>query len=370
MRTILQNWALVLMLSLPLNLFAQQGTGFSIVGRAGTEPQGWVYLSYPDAAGNFQRDSSLIRQGGFSFSGQIAHPVLAFLRHSWLPGSEQRIWLEPVKMEMQFGEKAAFASLKGSATQLEYEHLQAERAKLERRWKIVLDTLNEVNKRSNTAFQELKNWVLVPYFEEAAEIEYRFYDQHPASIITAFQLQITGRDLSTDSLKLFYDRLSPLARNSRYGKKIALDLEARRRGIPGTMAEDFTRLDIKGNQLKLSGLRGKYVLLDFWGSWCVPCRKGHPHLRQLYAKYQQRGIEFVGIAADDNNPAAWRKAVETDQLPWLQVLEGDQPNDDIGKQYNIEYYPTKILIDPKGKIIGRFGEDTAALEKALSELFD
>jgi thiol-disulfide isomerase/thioredoxin len=232
-----------------------------------------------------------------------------------------------------------------------------------------MDTLNQVNKRSNVAFQELKGWVLVPYFKEIEEVNLSFFNKYPYSFVTAYALQFVARDLTTDSVKLFYNRFPEQVKKSIYGKYIQNEIEKRKLGAVGKMAAGFSKPDINGNTLDLSKLLGKYVLLDFWGSWCVPCRKGNPHLIEMYAKYKDLGLEIIGIAADDETPDAWRKAVIDDKLPWLHVLRGDTPETNLSIKYNIDYYPTKILIDKNGKIIGRYGEETEALDKMLESIF-
>lgn len=156
-------------------------------------------------------------------------------------------------------------------------------------------------------------------------------------------------------------------------------------GVPGTMALDFTSTDINGVELTLSDFKGKYVLLDFWASWCVPCRKGHPHLLDVYAKYKDKGFEIIGIADNDKNPDVWRKAVEDDGVGvWRHVLRGldydlllggnrdprTHPKEIGSSKFNITAYPTKILIDPTGLIIARYSSNTEDLDQKLHEIFD
>ena len=106
------------------------------------------------------------------------------------------------------------------------------------------------------------------------------------------------------------------------------------------------------------------MLLDFWGSWCVPCRKGNPHLKELYHQYKDQGFDIIGIAKDDDTRDAWVKAVEKDGLPWHQILVGD-----LDTKYNVTSYPTKILVDQQGIIIGRYGENEKELDEQLNSIF-
>jgi len=196
------------------------------------------------------------------------------------------------------------------------------------------------------------------------EINHQFINEHPLSFASAHILHVFARELSTDTLQLFYDRFPLLVKQSRYGVAISKKLAERKIAIAGTRAPTFTKEDINGNKLSLESLKEKYVLLDFWGSWCVPCRKGNPHLISTYEKYKKLGFEIVGIAADDKTQDAWRKAVREDKLPWLQILQGN-----LSDQYKITSYPTKILIDKKGYIIGRFGEEQNPLDNMLEKIF-
>jgi thiol-disulfide isomerase/thioredoxin len=128
--------------------------------------------------------------------------------------------------------------------------------------------------------------------------------------------------------------------------------------VPGTLAPDFTLNDLEGKALALSTLRGKYVVLDFWGNWCHWCIKGFPAMKQAYAKHKAK-LEILGIAckATDTN---WREAVKKQQLPWLQVHNTGE-GVDVVSRYPVPGFPTKILIDPEGQVVKIvIGEDSRA----------
>lgn len=125
-------------------------------------------------------------------------------------------------------------------------------------------------------------------------------------------------------------------------------------------------------------------MLDFWASWCVPCRKSNPHMIELYNKYKSKGFDVIGIADDDGKVDVWKKAVEQDNVGiWHNVLRGldwdmirkNTPNpNDLDQQYGISSIPTKILIGPDGKILGRYGDSQGGTEedmdKMLASIFD
>lgn len=112
------------------------------------------------------------------------------------------------------------------------------------------------------------------------------------------------------------------------------------------LAPDFALPDLQGNRVALSDFRGKWVVLDFWGSWCGWCIKGFPELKEAYAKYGGR-LEIVGIDCNDR-PEAWKKAVERYELPWVQLY--NSKSDGVKELYGVQSFPTKVIIDPEGRI--------------------
>ena len=116
------------------------------------------------------------------------------------------------------------------------------------------------------------------------------------------------------------------------------------------MAFDFTLNDINGKEFTLSSLRGKWVVLDFWGSWCGPCMRGVPAMKRYYNRYHDK-MEIVGIACNDKEEQ-WRKAVENNQMTWTNLLhpKGVKPSQSIITNYLISAFPTKIIITPEGRI--------------------
>ena len=141
--------------------------------------------------------------------------------------------------------------------------------------------------------------------------------------------------------------------------------EARKNMVEGAVAPDFTLKDLQGKDLTLSSLRGKYVVLDFWGSWCGWCIKGIPDMKKYYEKYKDR-MEILGVDCRDTEEK-WKDAVEKHELPWLHVRNTDEA--DITVKYGIQGYPTKIVIDPEGKVAKIVVGEDPAFYKYLDELF-
>ena len=143
--------------------------------------------------------------------------------------------------------------------------------------------------------------------------------------------------------------------------------QAREKVAPGMQAPEFTLNDLNGNPLALSSLQGKYVVLDFWGSWCSWCIKGMPKMKEYYKKYSRK-MEILGIACGDS-PSSWKKAVEENALPWKNVINDEKGGTDVSSIYAVNGYPTKVVIDPKGKIVKFVTGESEEFYEFLDSLF-
>ena len=141
------------------------------------------------------------------------------------------------------------------------------------------------------------------------------------------------------------------AENAQNTKAAAVEDEA-------DMAPDFELPNLQGATTKLSSLRGKYVVIDFWGSWCIWCIRGIPQMKNYYTKYKDK-MEILGVDCRDSEDK-WRAAVDEYQLPWPQVYCDDANLRKLGSKYGVQGFPTKVLVDPNGKIVKTsIGEDPA-----------
>lgn len=370
---------------------AQQSTGrpFTLTGAITGVTEGTLYFGYAGSGNKYITDSVVLSNGQFRFTGRLTEPSMAYIsynakRPAMDAPNTTMFFIEPANMKISLVFNAfKDAVITGSATQNEYAVLQKQQQKFTKRWQIVMDTLSAINKRSNALYQETKAWALSPYTEEYRDLTATFIQDHPTSYVTAWLLRF-ARDISTDSMKKLYARFPDRVKQSSYGKAIVTDLEKRKTGIPGVKAAVFSSTGIDGQPVSLADYKGKYVLVDFWASWCVPCRKLNPHLKELYSRYKEKGFEVIGVSDDDSKPEAWKKAVEQDALPWKHVLRGLKmirngdgvsydKSKDISDGYNIHSLPTQILIDPNGTIVGRYGDELGesheALDKKLEQIF-
>lgn len=381
----------------------QQKNAFVLKGKIKGQDSGFLKLSYAGAGGKFVQDSVAIKDGSFEFKGKLNEPVMAYFTgavksRAMDDPNTGSFFLEPgnLTMEVTAGDFKNL-KLKGSKTQDEVKALSIRKKPYTDQLSLLSAAYDKANTvyidarragKPETELEALKEAATAakdkmdPFREEMGKIDMEFIKTHPDSYYTAYALRWKVSSLPLAESKTLYAKLSDRIKQSSYGKEIAKEIKSLEGGSPGSPASMFSSADINGQPLSLADFKGKkYVLLDFWASWCVPCRKGNPHLLSLYSKYKDKGLEIIGVSDDDSNHEAWKKAVAQDNIGvWKHVLRGLKrvgntydKSEDISEPYAIHTLPTKILIDKEGMIIGRYGgggENDEAMDKKLAEIFN
>ena len=203
------------------------------------------------------------------------------------------------------------------------------------------------------------------------QIDFDFIRNNPSSklCLTLLFQGMVNKEYS-DMYDTFYHYFSILPeeeKNSGRGKMLTQEFSDWKNSVIGSYAKDFSAKDIDKNEVTLSSYKGNsYVLLDFWGSHCGPCRHGMPYLKGLYGKYHKKGLEIIGISIDTNLDS-WQQAIKQDGTDiWRQVCQ-KQNNADIFKEFYVQAMPVKILINKEGIIIGRWYGDSAENNTSLAQ---
>jgi len=196
----------------------------------------------------------------------------------------------------------------------------------------------------------------------------QFVKKNPNSFTAIYFLDSYARTMDIADVEGLYASLSDKYKNTRNGKSIIKGVEARKITAVGKTAPDFTQPDTLGNSVALSSLRGKYVLVDFWASWCGPCRAENPNLVKTFDKYKDRGFTVLGVSLDQpGKKEAWLGAIHKDNLTWTHVSDLKFWENEVAVLYGVKAIPTNLLLDPDGKIIAKDlrGEE---LDKKLAEV--
>ncbi|MFD0748536.1 redoxin domain-containing protein [Mucilaginibacter calamicampi] len=354
----------------------------------GVPVNSYVKIIYTDSKGGNVKDSALLVNDSFILKGDISEPTRANLI---VKDKRIELFLEKGALTLNGNyPDVEHSKLTGSKTNDENLEFKVISEALSKEFKPVSDKINAVyaelrlaklNKKSQATIDSLNDRLLVvgkerePYAAKYEQAVHDFVVKHPHSFISPLQMGIYSTSWALNDMKAIFNSFSEEVKNSTQGKVIKKTITEREIQQAG-LAKDFTAMSLDGRPLTLSSLKGKYVLLDFWGSWCVPCRAEMPHAKQLYNQYHKSGLEIVGVAVeqDKDKEGRWRRAVKQDGTGiWHNVLQKQDKKGEPGNitgLYNIGVYPTKVLIDKEGKIIGRYdGGGSDELDKKLAELF-
>lgn len=338
-----------------------------------------------------KRDTITLKNGAFDISGKLNTPTKRFLiipQEDSTKTSVITLYLEPTRMQLSVDKNnLKDFTLKGSKTQTEYQLLEHNLEEVKEKFSSVVDRATAVYEKMNTANGPMKPSdisvldSLDIYIKERSKVKIEFIEQNTNSYVSLQELKSLSNDLDSDEFNRIYNLLNPELKSTELGKLTYTQYEDLNAGKVGSKAKNFEALDLNGNSFSLENFKDKYVLIDFWASWCVPCRQGNPHLIETYNKYKKDGFEIIGVSNDPKNIAAWKKAIETDNIGiWTNTLingtntqlESDN-GININNMYAVTALPTKVLLNPKGEIIlrivGGAGNTDNELDLKLKEIF-
>jgi peroxiredoxin len=387
----------LILLSLLLGIFSQNFSqdlkNFTLHGSIDNKATGKLYLIYL-YQGKKTIDSTKIQNGKFVFYGSIDEPVKAEVTDDLKMRSEEYsnyfsdFYLDFGQMNLSLvNNKFAKGKLKGSKTNDDYKLLSSN---IEPIFESIFSLERLINSDSlNTNFY-LDS--ISFYNDQAKEFLLSFITKNRGSFMAISAVQRLGwcKGISVDSALAMLNTLDQHVKNMLSAQKLREDYLNEISSSIGHAARDFERKDLLGNTIKLSSFRGRYVLLEFWASWCIPCIAQMPHLKALHLKYNKKGLDVIAISCDSKYDL-WQNAVQKYSLEqfvnilsfteadmsFLKTKENDRQasfKGELRKQFNLMPIPVTILIDSNGIIAGRYGgiekEPLEMIGKKLAAIFD
>lgn len=335
----------------PKNKTIVESDSFHIEGSIAGLDSGYIFLRHIDTAGNAVMDSAAVSGHSFSFSGSQPEPAMYSLI---IKGAHKSLnfFVENTEIKIAAARDSLIAAnISGSPSQSLYALYKKELEPVNAQIDTLEKKYEEAYKSRNKGLMKQldSTYNLLDSTRKATITAY--VKSNPTSVISAWA--ITRNFLySPDANQLtnLYSSLDTSVQKTSYGKRIKKSLEIAEQLANGKPAPDFTQNDAKGRPLSLSSLRGKYVLIDFWASWCGPCRAENPNVVKAYNEYKNKDFTILGVSLDDDK-TAWLKAIKHDHLIWRQVSDLKGWKNAVAQQYGIRAIPANILIDPKGIII-------------------
>lgn len=359
---------------------------FVLKGSLTGKDTGIVYLKY-NRAGFIGTDSVRLENNAFVFKGLLAEPVLASLTFRPDPRSARTelytdFYLEAKNIEVELTwTKPAQTVVKNSSLNANYQQLKLLSE---------ADLFDIYRLEKEVAFDAAKSDSLKFLRSRSRRFLNKVISANRSSVVSAHATLklINSQGLSVDSAIILLESLEPAVKKSAYCSNLINQFSMTANAAIGRAAPLFVRTDINGKKFSLNDLKGKYVLLEYWASWCGPCREMTPTIKENHRKYRDLGFEVVFISCDSKYDA-WKKAVADDGIgSFINVLSFTKEDmeylktnsnmqhasfkGELRRLYNLNPIPAKILIDREGKIIGRYGdqggEPNETLETKLASL--
>jgi peroxiredoxin len=335
-----------LFLLFPIAVFAQ--TSFTISGKVAGAPDSTVVRI------NSAQDQSLLASGlvkgeSFTITGQVAEPSLYMIAIG--NAAPQHIYIENTKINVK-GSVAEIhnLSIEGSASHKDFNDFKLIFSPL-------MSELNSIVAAINQEQDQAKKDKLMPVYESTrkklnSEVG-KFVAAKKGSFVSPFLMFVTGQ-VTDDFVEMDknYQLLDEKIRNSQIGKSLSQYIDYNKVGAIGSSAIEFVQNDTAGNPIALSSFRGKYVLIDFWASWCKPCRLENPNVVNAFKKFSNKNFTVLGVSLDKEKEP-WLQAIKKDELTWTQVSDLQFWNNAAAQLYHVSGIPQNFLVDPNGKIVGK-----------------
>jgi peroxiredoxin len=333
---------------------------FVLKGNLTNYPGDTLYMMYQDSTEQRVVDTIIVKDGKFSVSGMINKPTSATLLDGKNASKKDMYDMQMVNIYLEPGAKMDFSA----------EWFEGDSKELKTPYALT-------GSKTNDEYQEFNKSMTAAGQEHYTDTLKAFIARYPDSYISVSQLSMFGSMLPTSTYDSLSNMLGEKAKSYSEYQDITNELTKLHSIEVGKPAPDFTRTDLNGKTFKLSDYRGKTVILDFWATWCVPCRASMPHMKEIYAKYKKDGLVVICIADDDKNEDQWKEAIKKDGTDaFIHVLRGfvmhddgsmDKTND-LDDFYAVSSIPSRFIVDKDGNLAAVKAED-AEIDAKLKEIY-
>lgn len=372
---------LLSLLLLPFATMAQQK--FTINGKINSQAGSAKAFLYYTINGKTTIDSTDVKNGAFTFQGTIPDYTSAFIKLI-KPAPKARagyrsesdilsILLEPGTLNVvSKNDSIKFAKVSGAEVADMIARVEAQKDAINAKAKALLEPYYAATteQQSDQAFVEPFQKKMEEFKAEMEGLPNEILRNNPDNYysLLLYSQHIAKRydPLGTEEL---FNLLSPRVRATTLGRQVQKEIDGAKLLAIGQMAPDFTQNDVNGKPIKLSDFRGKYVLIDFWASWCAPCRAENPWVKHMYERYKDKNFTVLGVSLDNpGQKEAWLKAIKDDRLTWTNVSDLKGFDNEVARKYHVQGIPTNVLIDPDGKILARNLRATSLTSKLVEVL--
>ena len=340
----------------------KKSDGYSVNGTIDSVEDGeQVFIEIPNEEGGIVAiDTAVVKSGKFEFLGKTDEIKIAYIQIGALQWKipfileNEKITVTAYKDSLQASKTGGsynndeltkfntnFEVLQKKLGQFQQENMTA---MMEAQQNNDTETLDKLNNQYKVLEDEIKNYMT------------SYTSENPKSFVSLMLLShlASGRDTDIEKLKASADALSPELKSTKIGKELDEKIKSISSTAVGQIAPDFSAPNTEGEMVSLKESMGKVTLIDFWASWCGPCRVENPNVVALYNEFHDKGLNIIGVSLDrEDQKEKWLEAIATDKLTWTQVSNLQFWQDPIAKQYSVQSIPATFLLDANGKIVAK-----------------
>jgi peroxiredoxin len=364
----MRNVLAILVLALAVISCQTAKDKFSLKGTIAGVDSGKVYLQKLVDGQPQSVDTADVTGGKFTFEGKMEMPDIRFLRLNDQDYFAQ-FFLDNGKITVTANKDSLRnTKITGSPAQDVFQIYITEMEKLNKDVMALQEKFQNAMTTGNTTEAEKAKIDYQAMIDNNKVYTKNFVKEHTNSVVAAYiTLYQLANQVDGAELESITNSFVPEISSSEYVSQLKQMIEEQKKTAVGVVAPDFTMNDPDGKPIQLSSLRGKVVMIDFWASWCAPCRQENPNVVKLYNQYHDKGFEILGVSLDRGKDE-WIQAIKDDQLTWLHVSDLQFWQNAVARQYGVNSIPQTYLLDKEGKIIAK-GLRSEQLAAKLGELF-